>query len=338
MEQGLIGIRSTGQGWIGYEFAPMAKPKTIFELRPMERPDWSEVAELIYLSTNTWYEINRGHSIFTGGPEVCRLFCEVYEDLDPGCGLVAQHLETGRIIGSCFFHPRETHVSLGIMNVHPNHFGSGVAGAILREIINFAERERMPLRLVSSALNLDSFSLYTRYGFTPYAVYQDLTMPVPKGGIDAAAHGVDTKRVREADLEDVSGMGALEFEISGISRERDYCYFIENDSGIWKTLVIDSGTSNGIDGFLVSVDHPGTKLIGPGVARTEEAALALIISQLNRYAGRQPVFLVPADQPSLTRRLYDLGARNCELHFAQVLGEKQPVEGIVMPTFMPESG
>lgn len=316
----------------------MGKTNPTFTLRTMERSDWTEVAELIYLSTNTWYEINRGHSIFTGGPEVCRLFCEVYEDLDPGCGLVAEHLESRRIIGSCFFHPRETHVSLGIMNVHPNHFGSGVAGAILREIIAFSERQRLPLRLVSSALNLDSFSLYTRYGFAPYAVYQDLTMPVPKGGIDAEAHGIDLSRVREADLEDVSAMGALEFEISGISRERDYCYFIENDSGIWRTLVVDGPTPGELAGFLVSVDHPSSRLIGPGVAHDEDTALALIVSQLNRYAGRQPVFLAPADQPSLTRRLYDLGARNCELHFAQVRGEKQPIEGIVMPTFMPESG
>ena len=92
-----------------------------------------------------------------------------------------------------------------------------------------------------------------------------------------------------------------------------------------------------IDGFLVSVDHPGSRMIGPGVTRDEDSSLALIVSQLNRYAGRQPVFLVPADRTALIGRLYEIGARNCELHFAQVLGESQPVEGIVMPSFMPES-
>jgi hypothetical protein len=30
-------------------------------------------------------------------------------------------------MGSCYYRARETHVSLGIMNVHPNHFGKGVA-------------------------------------------------------------------------------------------------------------------------------------------------------------------------------------------------------------------
>lgn len=316
----------------------MGKTAATYQLRIMDRRDWSEVAELIYLSTNTWYQIHRGHSIFTGGPEVCELFCRVYDQLEPGCGLVAEDLASGRVIGSCFFHPRETHVSLGIMNVHPNHFGKGVAGALLRQIISFSERNQLPLRLVSSAMNLDSFSLYTRHGFVPYATYQDFTLEVPKHGIDAKKHGVDLSRVREADLEDLTAIGALEFEISGISRERDYCYFIENDDEIWKVLVIDSEIPGEIDGFLVSVDDPGARLIGPGVARDSDTALALIVAQLDRFRGRQPVFLAPADQPDLTRRLYDLGARNCELHFAQVLGEKQPVSGIVMPTFMPESG
>jgi len=304
----------------------------------MKRSDWSEVAELIYLSTNTWYEVNRGHSAFTGGPEVCELFCRVYDHLEPGCGLVAQHNKTGRIIGSCFFHPRETHVSLGIMNTHPNHFGQGVAGALLRQIIAFSRRNQLPLRLVSSAMNLDSFSLYTRHGFTPYAAYQDLTLAVPKTGIDTEKHGIDLSRVRETDLEDVSAIGALEFEISGISRERDYCYFIENDDAIWSTLVVDSDMPDEIDGFLVSINHPGCRMIGPGVSRDPEVALALIVTHLDRYRGRSPVFLVPVEQIELTRRLYDLGARNCEIHFAQVLGEDQPVNGIVMPSFLPESG
>lgn len=316
----------------------MGKKAATFDLRIMEQQDWSEVAELIYLSTNTWYQINRGHSIFTGDPSVCELFCRVYDQLEPGCGIVAEDRTSGRIIGSCFFHPRETHVSLGIMNVHPNHFGKGVAGALLRQIIRFSEHNQMPLRLVSSALNLDSFSLYTRHGFVPYATYQDFTLEVPKQGFDVEKLGIDLSRVREADLEDLTAIGALEFEVSGISRERDYCYFIENDDQIWKVLVIDSETPGELDGFLVSVDDPGARLIGPGVSRDVDTAFSLIVAHLNRYRGRQPVFLIPADQPELTRRIYDLGARNCELHFAQVLGEKQPVNGIVMPTFMPESG
>ena len=233
----------------------------MFTLRPMKKDEWSQVANLIYLSTNTWYEKNLGHGIFTGGPEVCELFCRVYEDLDPDCCLVAVHKTNGMVIGSCFYHPRETHVSLGIMNVHPNYFGDGVASMMLERIIGFAEAQGLPVRLVSSALNLDSFSLYTRHGFSPFATYQDMTVAVPKKGLqlDDEDSDLPLKNVREADLEDVSAMGAVEFAVSGISRERDYCYFLENDMEIWDTLVFENDEGE-IDGFLISVNHPASNM------------------------------------------------------------------------------
>ena len=105
------------------------------ELKRMQPGDWAEVADLIYVSTNYWYEAHGHNAIFSGGPEATRLFCKVYEDLDPGHCVIARNPETGRIMGSCFMHPRETHVSLGIMNVHPVYFGRGIARKLLNYII-----------------------------------------------------------------------------------------------------------------------------------------------------------------------------------------------------------
>jgi hypothetical protein len=79
-------------------------------------------------------------------------------------------------------------------------------------------------------------------------------------------------------------------------------------------------------------------MIGPGVARTEAAAEVLLRAQLDRFRGKTVIFLVPATAKELTAAAYQLGARNCELHFAQVLGDAQPIAGVVMPTFLPESG
>lgn len=301
----------------------------------MKKSDWPEVANLIYLSTNHWYETKQGVSAFRGGPEVCLLFCQVYEDLDPGCCLIAKHHETGMIMGSCFYHPRETHISLGIMNVHPNYFGAGVAGALLNEVIAFSEKHNKTLRLVSSALNLDSYSLYNRKGFLPTAIYQDMMLRVPENGIDTSAF--DLSRVRDANLDDVPAMAALELEISGISRERDYAYFIKNDRGIWHVSISEDQNGD-LNGFLVSVNHPGSNMLGPGVARNTDAAAALILTELNQHQGRSPVFLVPANQHGLVDAMYSIGARNCELHFSQVRGEQTAIKGIVMPTFMPETG
>ena len=51
-------------------------------------------------------------------------------------------------------------------------------------------------------------------------------------------------------------MADLEMELSHIRREKDYRYFLENARGIWHASVYENG-SGGIDGFLVSVNHPG---------------------------------------------------------------------------------
>jgi len=305
-------------------------------LRPMADGDRAEVAELIYASINVWYQTHGCPPIFRGGPGVTEIFYDVYNDLSPGCNVVAENPQTGRLMGSCFYHPRERHVSLGIMNVHPNYFGSGVGGALLRHIIDFTETNGYKaLRLTQSAINIDSFSLYNKAGFVPRYAYQDMFLQVPESGMSQSTP-LDG-RVRKATPNDVTAMAALEMEVSGISRAVDYRYGIDNARGFWRAAVIDDGRG-GIDGFMLSSGHPAMNLLGPCVARTEEAAEALILDGLNHNRGRAPVFLVPMDKERLVRRMYDWGARNCEMHFCQVRGEFQPFRGINMPSFLPETG
>ena len=304
-------------------------------LRAMEQKDWNEVAELVCLSTNHWYQCSGKPPIFQSGPESCLLFCQVYEDLDPGCCIMAEDESTGRIMGSCFYHPRDTHISLGIMNVHPNHFHRGVASELLKFITGLADREGKPVRLVSSAMNLDSFSLYTRAGFVPRATFQDVLLEVPRDGLKQKANGWE--RVRDATAEDVPAMVALEEQVGGIRRDKDYRYFLDNRLGIWHASVIEEGPGR-IAGFLCSVAHPGSNMLGPGAMVNAEDAAALILTELNHHRGRSPVFLVPVDQAGLVQQIYAWGGRNCEIHFCQVRGEFRPFDGIVMPTFMPETG
>jgi len=191
------------------------------------------------------------------------------------------------------------------------------------------------VRLVSSAINQDSFSLYTRAGFVPRIAYQDMFIESPSEGLGGDMP--ETNRIRPAVIDDAAAMADLEAELVGIRREKDYRFFIENEMGIWHTLVIEDEGGE-IEGFLGSVNHPGSNLLGPGVTRTERAAAALIAAQLDHHRGRTPVFLVPAEAAWLVQTLYGWGARNCELHFAQIRGDFRPPTGIIMPTFMPETG
>lgn len=302
-------------------------------LRKMKRNDWPEVADLIQVSTNFWYQRGGKPGVFTCAPADTELFCKVYEDLDPGCCVVAQSGKTGRIAGSCFYHPRPTHVSLGIMNVHPNYFGQHVAARLLRFITDFADDEGKPVRLVSSAMNLDSFSLYTRAGFVPRQAFQDMYWPVPSEGMKA--HVPKNARIRQPSKKDAGAIAALELANTHISRPTDFEYFLANADGIWHGSVVED--DSGIRGFLFSIHHPASNMLGPGWARDEEDALALIQAELDHHRGRSPVFLVPVNRSKLVARLYAAGARNCEIHFSQVRGSYQPPTGICMPTFMPET-
>lgn len=301
-------------------------------MRPDDRP---EVASLIQVSLNYWYRTHGRPAIFSGDPAAADCFYQVYDALEPGCAVVAEDDNTGLLAGSCFYHPRPHHVGLGIMNVHPNYFGTGAAGALLRHIISLADEQAKPVRLTSSALNLDSFSLYTRNGFVPRQAFQDMYLTVPPDGLrlPGAAGG----RVRDAAPADVAAMASLEMAVSGITREVDYRFAIDNPLGCLHASVYESA-SGAVDGFILSCNHRSFAMVGPCVARTEREAEALILAELDRFRGKTPVFLIPVDRPALVRRMYELGARNCELHFCQVRGAFQPFAGISTPSFLPETG
>lgn len=296
-------------------------------IRELREGEWDAVAGLIFESTNGWYERNLNKKVFQGEAGDCRVFPEVYEGLDPGCCLVAE--VEGVLMGSCFYHPRETHVSVGIVNVREGDGGRGVARRLMEEVI--AKAEGRPVRLVSSLMNLDSYSLYTRLGFVPTGMYQDMYFPEGVRGV--AEPPVGWRDVRE---DDVADLVRLEEELCGIRREKDFRYFVENEMGIWRGSVVEGDA--GLEGFLFAVDHAGSRMLGPGVMRNEDVALGLIGVEAQRSAGGTPVFLVPTGATGLVRSLYAAGARNCELHVSQVLGEVPATAGVSMPTFLPETG
>jgi len=308
------------------------------ELRLMERPDWDETAQLIHASLNHWYEKNRGFKLVNAPWESMLVFPRVYEALDPHCCILAVDSESGRIAGCCFFHPRPTHVSLGIMNVHPDYFGRKIAPMMMKYITDLADADAKPVRLVSSAMNLDSFSLYNKSGFVPTTFYQDMILSVPSEGVPVPMPL--GKLIRPATMEDVPKLVAFERELSKIDRRKDFRYFIENADGIWSLSVLTTPDGSGIDGFMCSVYDPGSNMLGPGLTRTEEQAEALIFHELNNHIGRRPVVLIPSVCRRLTTSLYALGATNCETHITQIRanGAEIPVqEGFAFPTFMPET-
>ncbi len=301
-------------------------------VRSMKANEWDEVGKLIFISTNTWYEQNGKAAVFNCSPEDLRFFCEVYEALDPDCCLVAEI--NGKIAASCFYHPRPSHYSLGIMCVHPEFYGRGLAGKILNKIIALAQKANKPLNLISSAMNLDSYSLYNKAGFVPGNFYQDMIIPVAENGCDFSEE--ELAGIRKANFNDIPVMVELEKEIHGQDHGKDLQYIISDSSASWNCHIIE--TRGSVQGFLCSVKHPSANIIGLGAVRDSQSSLALIKSHLNYYKGQSPLIIVQAREKSLVQELLNMKARNVELHVTQTISisPPKPVNGIVLPTFMPE--
>lgn len=300
-------------------------------IRSMKPGEWDEVGELIFTATNTWYEQNGKATVFNCKPTDLKFFCETYEALDSDCCLVAE--VGGKIAASCFYHPRPTHFSLGIMCVHPNYYGKGLARKLLSQIIELSKKANKPLNLISSAMNIDSFSLYNKAGFIPKNLYQDMILPVPECGFDFPDE--ELSKIRPATFVDIPNMVMLEKEIHGQDHGKDLQYMINDTSGHWNCHVIEK--EGIIQGFLCSVSHACSKIIGLGVMKDCSDSLALIKSHLNYYRGQSPLLLIPAKEKQLVQALLNMKARNIELHISQTIsGEDIEPSGIVLATFMPE--
>ncbi|WP_395733490.1 GNAT family N-acetyltransferase [Prosthecobacter sp.] len=297
--------------------------------------DREPIARLLHRALVHWYESRLGQgSRFGDSHEPFMLFPEVYEALDPGQCVTAR-TDSGEIVGVCFSHERETHVSVGIVATSPDAGGRGIAKRMMSLVLDKAKRLGKPARLVSSLLNLDSFSLYTRLGFVPGAMYQDLLITVPETGLAATAPA-GTERVRDAVLADAPRIADFEHAQQGIRREKDFAFFIRNEVGAWRVLVSEAADGS-VNGFLAMSVHPSFTMIGPGVASDEVSALALLWRALDSLRGQTLVFLAPCAASELVRTAYSWGARNVELHVAQSTALVAGAKGIVFPTFMPET-
>jgi GNAT superfamily N-acetyltransferase len=300
------------------------------DLARLQPNQYDDLARLLHGSLDAWHRTRLNTDRFGTDWKPFRMTVDVYEELDPGCCVVATD-DAGALIGSAFYHPRETHIGVGVVTVHPAAFGQGVGRALMEEIIRVADGK--PLRLVSSAMNLDSFSLYTRLGFVPQLMLQSMTLKVPDVGF--ASTGT---RIRVASMADVAAIADFEFRLNGIRKEKDYRFFVENKSGCWKLAIIEKADGN-IAGFLAASALPTDNLIGQGVAEDEATMLELVRAMMDQhFRGQTVAFILPSRCSLLVQQAYAWGARNRETNLLSVLGDAPPMRGVTLPTFLPESG
>jgi len=280
--------------------------KQSYDVRPLTADDRNEYGFMVHASFNAWYwRHGWGRDYFQRSPSEAAVFFGIYNDLMPGWSVALFNTATGQLHGACFYHPRERHVSLGIMSVHPSFSGRGVGRAIVREIVRLTEAGGYPaLRLVSSAINMDSFALYNRAGLVPHQPYHDMIITVPATG--ASIRDPARNQVRPAVLTDVAAMAQVEDEVSGIRREMDYRYAIQNSRGVLRATILEA-PQGGLDGWMIAVNCPALKMLGPCVAKSEEAAATLIAEALDWFAGHTVLCLIPMNKQTLVHRLYSWG-------------------------------
>jgi GNAT superfamily N-acetyltransferase len=306
-------------------------------LRPMVEADIPAHVAMLKRSFNEWYwNHGWGQDYFKCEARELAIFWEIYRRISPGHCVVAVHPDSGKMLGACFYHPREHHVTLGIMAVDPNCFGRGVGAKLVKHVIHFTESHGyQALRLVGSACNMNSFSLYNRAGFVPWVVHQDMLVQAP--GPEVADDVRLDEYVRDALPQDIVGIQSLELEISGICREQDYRFCIDNPVGCLHASVIEDAQGQ-ISGFAASIKHPALNMVGPAFARTEVEMVALLKRELARFQSEAALVVVPMEKRRIVETLYAWGAVNVETHLLQVRGQFRPFTGVNLPSFLPETG
>lgn len=305
-------------------------------LSPLRLEDHAQAASIIHRALVAYYEthLNQGYR-FGSQAEPFEIFPNLYEALDPGESIAAYDSTTQQLLGVCFVHERETHFSLGIVATDPTIAQTGIARQMVSAAIQRADEANKPLRLVSSLMTLSSFSLYTKLGFVPQQIFQDLLFTIPEDGL-TVAEPAQTRSVREATTTDVSRLADYEFELTGIRREKDFQFFLYPKVGAWKVWIKEDSAGK-IEGFLVVSLNETVPIMGPGAVNDTQSALALLFVAMNDLKGKTYVLLAPADAPELIQHLYAWGGKNIELHVSQYRGSGEFKKRIVFPTFLPES-
>jgi len=305
-------------------------PFTIGRLQPEQ---FDEAAELIHSSTNAWYLKNTGRVAFSCEPTACRLFPDTYDALDSGQCICVTDDTTGKLIGTCYLHPRETHIGVGIVNTAPDVAAAGVASLMIREACRIADAQGLPLRLVSSASNMDSYSLYHRQGFVARQVFQDMLLPVPQDA-SPLTYGIDTSTVRSGTPADVDAIATLEKQLTGSYRPRDWEHFIITNHF---HVLVDVAPDGSIIGALNVTNHAANCTLGPAHSQSEASICRLLAAALPLVAGRTALVLVSPASTEVTALLYAWKARNADIHLLQVRGAYTAPTGVQLMTFLPES-
>jgi ribosomal protein S18 acetylase RimI-like enzyme len=292
-----------------------------FEIRRMTRADIAEVGRIGVEAFNDLMARHNRPPLYPD-PQVGPLAATAYLTTDPECSLVAT--EEKRIVGSIFYRRRGETISVGPATVAPADQGHGVGRGLLEEVIRREPNVRS-MRLMQDALNLSSFELLVRIG---YSLGEEIAMLTLPAGFreDRDADGT----VRPASAEELSDVLVLDRRLCGSDRKKDFEFLRR----FGKVLTLHSGKT--LRGFLAQMPTPGRTMLGPGGAEDVESLLRLILHAVGETLGELSV-LLPARNRDSVKPLLDIGFRLVGLSNLMYRGEWIPPSGAYAISLFPES-
>ncbi len=225
--------------------------------------------------------------------------------------------EGDRPIACNFGDERDEIVGVGPVAVAVDQQGRGLGRRVMEALLERAdERGFRSVRLIQSAYNMQSFSLYHKLGFN---VTEALALVQGRPPEDASPHGT----TRDYGAADVDACDRLHHEVMGYGRRND----LEAMARFAPPVVIER--DGAVAGYLTR--FPGEEVtVTHGVARDEQALRDLIIGTA-RAASEQLVLFIPTSQAATLRWALANGFRLRELNTYMVRGEYEPPSGAWIP-------
>lgn len=176
-------------------------------IRPAEAADAAKCAAVLY---SAFQQVADQHKFPPDFPSLQAAIDVVSMLLaNPGFyGIVAE--ENGRIVGSNFADQRSSIAGIGPVSIGPQVQNQGIGRKLMEAMIDHLASSHAGIRLVQTAYNNRSLSLYTRLGFQtrePLSVLQGAALDIkfagydvrPAGEADVAACNVLCRRVHGFD-------------------------------------------------------------------------------------------------------------------------------------------
>lgn len=245
-----------------------------------------------------------------------------YLRLEPATCFTA--IRDGVIVGSGFLHPRGDTAGVGPITVDPDAQDRGTGQKIMDTVLEAGQR-CPSLRLVQDAFNVVSFPLYSKLGFEVR-------------GVVAALVGQKIRETPPADIEiqdwqtaDIEPLSELDTRLTGISRVEDFRFFHTQPPHLVARL-------NGQPaGYLCFLRTGAGTFLGPAAATDQAVLRALILSAVQREAGRALRMRFPARHVGLLQELLALGFRVENLQTYMVRGPWTQPAGVDLLALFPEA-